>query len=247
MKKIRLSIVTFLVFLLSGCWGNKESDTWIIGTSADNPPYEFIRDREIVGFDIDFITEVGKHLGKRIEFKNMEFYSLLAAIASNNVDMVIAGLSVTKERMLRVDFSVPYTSATVAVLYRTEDGFKKSEDLADKNIGAQLGTIWSLIAHDLASKYHFKFKALSSNFMLVEELKNKRIDAVVLEKFQADKFSEVNPNLTKFTLSELSSSFSIALPKNSLIQKDIDHAIKALKSNGTVQALSKKWGLISED
>jgi polar amino acid transport system substrate-binding protein len=247
MKKLSLIIVAFMSLLLSGCFSEQDEDTWIVGTSADNPPYEFMKDGKIVGFDIDLITEIGKHLGKQVKFKNMEFHSLLAAISSNNVDLVTAGLSITKERTARVDFSIPYASATVAVLYRREDAFKKHQDLENKNVGAQLGTIWSLIAHDLAAKSQFRFKALSSNLMLVEELKTKRIDAIIMESFQADKFLEANPAFAHFNLEEFSSSFSIAMPKNSPLKKNIDHAIKALKSNGTIHALSKKWGLVSAD
>lgn len=247
MKKISLVIVAIMGLLLSGCFSQQDENTWIVGTSADNPPYEFMQDGKIVGFDIDLVTEIGKHLGKKVEFKNMEFHSLLAAISSKNVDLVLAGLSVTKERAARVDFSIPYASATIAVLYRIEDGFKKHQDLENKNVGAQLGTIWSLIANDLAAKNQFRFKALSSNLMLVEELKTKRIDAIIMESFQADRFAEANPALAKFNLEEFSSSFSIAMPKNSPLKKDIDHTIKSLKSNGTIHALSKKWGLISAD
>jgi polar amino acid transport system substrate-binding protein len=191
------------------------------------------------------MIEIGKHLGKKIEFKNMEFHGLLAALASDNVDMVVAAMSVTQERLARVDFSSPYTDARIAVLYRKDDKFRSGEDLKDKAVGAQLGTIWTLIAHDMSSKYHFSTtKALSNNLMLVEELKNKRIDAIVLEESQVEKFIQKNSELASFPVKQYGSSFAIALPKGSPLKKNIDHTIKALKRNGTIDALSKKWGVL---
>ena len=55
MKKLSILLSILFLFLLPGCSDNKDSTTWIVGTSADNPPYEFMQNGEIVGFDIDFI------------------------------------------------------------------------------------------------------------------------------------------------------------------------------------------------
>jgi len=245
MNKYKILLITLLSFFLNACTDNRDEDTWLVATSADNPPYEHMSHGEIVGFDIDLMIEIGKHLGKKIEFKNMEFHGLLAALSSDNVDMVVAAMSVTQERLARVDFSTPYTDARIAILYRKDDKFRSGEDLKDKVVGAQLGTIWTLIAHDMSSKYNFSTtKALSNNLMLVEELKNKRIDAIVLEESQVEKFIQKNLELASFPVKQYGSSFAIALPKGSPLKKNIDHTIKALKSNGTIDALSKKWGVL---
>lgn len=239
MSKYKSFLVALLSIFLTACTDNRDEDTWLVATSADNPPYEHMHDSEIVGFDIDLMLAIGKHLGKKIEFKNMEFHGLLAALASDNVDMVIAAMSVTRERQARVDFSIPYTDARIAVLFRSEDKFRSGEDLKGGMIGVQLGTIWTLIAHDMSSKYDFRTKALANNLMLVKELKN-----IVLEESQVENFIEKNKGLASFSVKQYGSSFAIALPKDSPLKKNIDHTIKALKSNGTISALSKKWGAL---
>ena len=173
----------------------------------------------------------------------MEFHSLLAALSTSSVDLVIAGLSTTPERLSRVDFSIPYISSEIGILYRKEDNFANYKDLKGKKVGAQLGTTWNLIANELATANDFTITSLSSNLMLVEELKSRRIDALVLEEAQARKFIEIYPDLARFADKNLSSSFAIAMPKNSSHKQDIDRAIKALQNNGTIQVLAKKWGL----
>ncbi len=247
MNIIKFVIVVTLSIFMSSCSENSDKDTWIVATSADNPPYEHMKDGEIEGFDIDLMVAIGQHLGKNIEFKNMEFHGLLAALATKNVDMVIAGMSITPERIARVDFSAPYTEARIAILFRRSDSYKEPADLKGKMVGAQLGTLWSLIAHDISITHSFRTKALASNLMLVEELKTERVDAVILEESQAEKFSQINPQLSSFRLSQYGSSFAIALPKGSPEKKNIDHTIKSLRSNGTINALTKKWGLVGTD
>lgn len=243
LKKLNVLVLVLMSFLVTSCFDNKDPNTWVVGTSADNPPYEFMQNGKIVGFDIDLLDEIAKNLDKKVEFKNMEFHGLIAALATSNVDMVIAGLSITPERQARVDFTIPYSDSKIAFLHRAKDNFKTYQDLSDKKVGAQLGTIWSAIAYDLSAKGNFKVITLSNNLMLVEDLKSKRIDALVVENGQAAKFIELNPNLSKFLVEDLNSSFAIALPKGSNYKKKMDHAIKSLKSNGTIEVLKKKWGL----
>lgn len=239
-----LTLIVLSVFMVACSDDTDRDNIWVIGTSPDNPPYEFIKDGEIEGFDIDLMIAIGQHLGKKIEFRTMEFHGLLAALGAKNVDMVISGMSITPERLARVEFSIPYAEARIAILFRRSDGYREVPDLKEKMVGAQLGTIWSLIAHDVSIKHSFRTKALASNLMLVEELKSGRIDAVIIEETQAEKFVGKNPELSSFFLSQYGSSFAIALPKGSPEKKNIDHTIKALKSNGTISALTKKWGLI---
>ncbi len=247
MQKYKLLLTLFLTIFLTSCDADRDENTWLVGTSADNPPYEYMKDGEIVGFDIDLMVAIGQHLGKKVEFRNMEFHGLLAALGSENIDMAIAGMSVTPERLARVQFSAPYTVARIAVLYRSKDNLNSPEDLSGMIAGAQLGTIWSLIAHDMAGKHEFKTKALASNLMLVQDLKNKRLDAVVLEESQAEKFASKNPKLSSFSIKKYGSSLAIALPKKSENKKNIDYTIRSLRSNGTIKALSKKWGIIGAE
>ena len=246
MNKYRFLLMALLSsLLLAGCSDKKDNDTLLVATSADNPPYEQMSNGEIVGFDIDLMRAIGKELGKEVEFKNTEFNGIIASLASNNVDMAIAAISITDQRKEKVDFSVPYTDANIALLFRKDSNFQSEQDLKKSmRVGSQLGTIWTLAAYEMSIKYGFNTHALSNNLMLVEELKNSQIDAIVMEEFQGKKFVEKYPELDSFSLAQ-NSSFAIALPKNSYLTDDINKAIETLKNNGAIDDLSKKWGVLS--
>lgn len=247
MNIYKILLATFLSVILTACSDSSDKNTLYVATSADNPPYEHMIHGEIVGFDIDLMTEIGKYLKKKIEFKNMEFHGLIAALASKNIDMVISAISITEARMVKVDFSIPYTNANIAVLFRAEDELQSEEDFKGKIIGAQLGTIWTIIANEISLKQGFEVQSLANNLMLVEELKNKRLDAIILEESQIKEFIEKNPKLASFSLAQYNSSFAITLPKNSPLKNDINNAILALQKNGTISALSKKWGMLNAE
>lgn len=246
MKLLQFAILsTLLLFLGIFCTGCSESsnkeDVIVVGTSADNPPYEFIQEGKITGFDIDLIEAIAAKLGKKVVIKNLDFHGLIAALTSNNIDLVIAGLSPTPEREAKIDFTRGYIGTNVTVLYRTKDSLKSANDLKNKIVGAQLGTTWDNIAKDLGAKLDFKVHSLSNNLMLVEELRSKVIDAVILEQLQAKKFIANNTEFASFNLDELSSKFAIALPKNSPLKEQINKVIEELEKNGTMARLKKKW------
>ncbi len=245
MNYIRIFLITILIFNLSACFEKQDENTWVVGTSADNPPFEYMKNGKIVGFDVDLMIAIGQHLGKNIEFKNMDFHGLLAAVSTKNVDFVVAGLSITPERMVRVDFSVPYCDAKIALLVKAKDKINGPADLKGGIVGSQLGTIWSLINHDLGINYGFQPKTLANNLILVEELKSGRINAVILEESQAKKFVKKNSLFHSFNVKQYASSFAIAMPKKSINKRNIDHTIKTLQKNGVINDLAKKWGISS--
>ncbi len=238
----RAPLLLFLLScLLTSCNNESTSQEIIVATSADNPPYEFIQDGKIVGLDIDIINAIGSKLEKKIIIENFDFNGLIPALTSKNVDMVIAGLTVTSEREKYVSFSVPYTVTNVSILYRLEDDIKETKDLENKIIGVQAGTTWAIIAQDLAKQFNGKINYLSNNLILVEELKTKVVDVIVLEELQSKKFKENNPQLGSFSLVEFSSSLAIALEKDSQLKEKVNKAISALEKDGTISSIRKKW------
>lgn len=233
--------IFLLSFLLISCEKKEQEATLIVGTAADNPPYEFIQDGEIVGIDIDIIKAVGERLNKKIIIKNFDFNGLLAALVSENIDVAVAELSVTPQRSEYISFSDNYATARVAILYRTDDNIQGTADLDNKIVGVQLGSTLEQKAHELSKNMNIKVHSLANHLMLVEELKAKVIDAIISEEFQGMKLKEANPNLSSYTLEEFSSDFAIGMSKDSWLIKEINETISSLKQDGTINKIMKKW------
>ena len=88
----------------------------VIGTAADYPPYEFsVKENGVskrVGIDIDLGKQLAKDLGVKAEFKVMNFDSLLVALETHKVDVVIAAMSPTPERLRALTFPRCITAIT---------------------------------------------------------------------------------------------------------------------------------------
>lgn len=177
----------------------KKQGKIIVGTSADYPPYEFHKEIDgkdtIVGFDIEIAKEIAKDMGVPLEIKEMEFGALLAGLKTGKVDFVISGMTPNEKRKLEVDFSELYYKAAQGVLVRAEDKdkIKAISDLKGKKIGAQQGSVQEDIAKEQLKDA--ELKTLTNVGDLILELKNKKVDAIVMELPVANAYILQNTDL----------------------------------------------------
>jgi len=177
----------------------KEKGKIVLGTSADYPPYEFHKEingkDNIVGFDIDIAKAIAADLGVELEIKDMKFDGLLAALVADDIDFIIAGMVPKEERKKSVDFSIPYYQAEQKMLVKAAiaDKIKSVADLKGLKIGAQKSTVQEDIANTKIEAS--EVKALSKITDLVLELKNDKIDGLVLVAPVAVAYAKQNQDL----------------------------------------------------
>jgi polar amino acid transport system substrate-binding protein len=122
-----------------------------VGVSGNGLPFAAVRDGKLVGFDIELAQRFAASTGRTAKFTQMPFGSLIASAATGKVDMIIASIFITDERKQRIDFSDPYHSSGV-LAYTLKSNIAGSglltsvEDLKDKRIAVQLGTVYDLYA-----------------------------------------------------------------------------------------------------
>lgn len=195
MKKLFALFVAFV--LMFGCISFAETDgdakKIIVGTNAEFAPFEFVIDNEIVGFDADLIEMIMALLQYEYEIISMDFDALLPALASGQIDLAIAAMTVTPERMENALFSDPYFDASQKIIVKNDSAIASSEDLIGKKIGVQLGTTGDLFVTDnIADAEVIRFpKALDA----VNDLELGRLDAVVTDaepsKFYVASFEDL--------------------------------------------------------
>lgn len=214
----------------------KSKGELVIGTSADFPPYEFHKEidgkDQIVGFDIDIANELAKDLGVKLEIKDMDFDGLLVALQAGKVDMVFAGMSPTKERKQNADFSDIYYRAEQTFIMRSgeEKGKKSMDDLKGLKIGVQKGSI----QEEMAQKNYdaSNIKSLAKITDLILDLKNNKIDAILVETTVAKFDVEKNEGLAlvDFSVEDETGGSAIALKKGSTdLTGEVNKTIKKLQ------------------
>lgn len=210
-------------------------------TNAEYPPYEYKDGNEFKGIDIELGELIAKKMGKELEILDIAFESIIPAITNNKADIALAGLSVTEDRKESIDFSDIYFSGVENVLVRKDSEIEKIKDLAGKKIGVQTGNIADLnCVDDFGEENINRF----SKFVdAVEALKNKKIDAVVLDNEPAKFFLRENKESVKI-LEEVyrEEKYAIGVKKdNKDLLDEINKILDEIKLSGELDEIIKKY------
>ena len=98
--------------------GIESKDVVKMGTNASFPPFEYTEGTKVVGFDATLSTMIANDYGKALQIVDMNFDGLIAALQSNAIDFIAAGMTATDERRQNVDFSEPYYKSNKVIIIR---------------------------------------------------------------------------------------------------------------------------------
>lgn len=234
---LMLLVASLFVMGFTGCKGEKVIR---MGTNAAFPPFEYIEGSKFAGIDIELSEAIAKDLGKELKVENMEFASLIDALNSGKVDFVAAGMSVRPDREEQVDFTINYYNATQVIIIKDgTDDIKGSDDLIGKKIGVQTGTTGQEVAESIkdveVSKYDNGMEA-------VMDLKNGKINAVIIDNFPAQKYAEKNPELKLVDGDFEEEFYAMAVKKgNKELLESMNKTLERLMEDGTYQNILDKY------
>jgi polar amino acid transport system substrate-binding protein len=263
MKKIiAIVLAAVLCVGLAACGASTasapETKKVVMGTSADYPPFEFIilndkNEQEYVGIDISVANALAEGLGAELQISNMDFDSLMAALQKGDVDMVLAAIEATPERLEAADFSDPYynpssdDAAKILVKMDNADLYKSPEDFAGKSVGAQTGTTKAdLVGSDLPGA---NLVALTSVLDLVNQLSYDKVDAIVLDGAVALQYAQANDDLVVADV-----EIGVALPYCVAVQKgdpkglleSINATIAKLQADNAIETFAAEADALSD-
>lgn len=248
LKKIFcLVIVAVIGISIAGCGSGatmkriEKTGKLVVGTSGDYAPYEYhalVNGKDtIIGIDMSIAKELAKDMGVELQIVDTDFNGLLTSLNTNKVDIVIAGMNPDPERSKAVDFSKIYYEAKQGVMVRAEDKdkIKSIADLDGKKVGAQLGTTQEKIVKEQIKGADLI--SLGKIPDLVMELKNKKIDALVVELPVANGYVKNNNDLalTDIAVKDDTGGSAIAIKKgNTNLVEQVNKTLDRLMKDGTI-------------
>lgn len=234
--------------MLAGCGGNDaaKSDAKVmrVATNPTFAPFEFQEEgkTEFSGFDMDLIRAIGKQAGYKVEIQNMGFDALIPALNAKNIDVAIAGMSVTDERKKSVTFSEPYyTSGLVIMVDKNNNDIKSLDDLKGKRIACQIGTTGEKKSRTVEGAIVTAFNTQAEASM---ELKNGGADAVINDAPVVEYYLAQGGNQHAKCVGEKmdAEQYAIAVKMgNDKLAADIDKAMAEMKKSGEYDKIYSKW------
>lgn len=219
----------------------KERGELRVGLSADYAPMEFEHTvngkTEYAGVDIDLAKKIAKDNNLKLKIVNMSFDSLLGALKSGKIDIIISGMTSTPERKKQVDFSDSYMMTKNIMLVKKDkvNEYKDIKDFNNKKVGAQKGTEQEKIAQTEIE--NASITSLSRLPDVILALKSGKVEGAVVEKPVAEAYLKQNPKLgiSNVKFNEEEKDTVIAVPKDSpKLLSQINKTIKEVKDKGLI-------------
>ncbi|MDD3219028.1 MAG: transporter substrate-binding domain-containing protein [Lachnospiraceae bacterium] len=178
------------------------------------------------GYDVMMAKLIAEQLGYDLEIVKLDWDSLVPAVQSGTVDCVIAGQSITSERLQMVDFSDPYYYASIVGLVKTDGAYADAAgvaDLAGATCTSQLGTVWYDVCLPQIQDAEIQPAQESAPAMLVA-LESGRTDLIVTDMPTAMAAEVAYPDLKLLDFSGTEDDFEVS-------EEEINIGVSVQKGN----------------
>ncbi len=215
-----------------------------VACTGTTPFFDFVRDGENCGLDIELVHRFAAAIGRPIEFSIMDFGGLVASVSTGIVEMACSSICITEERAQKVNFSDSYANGYAAILIRLENApagkrFMTLDDLAQANVGTLLGS-----TQDLWFKEKYpdaEYSVYNNKADVINGLVNDQCDAIILDEASAAAVLLDNPQLAVLEKGFCPVDFSICFQKGSPLVQQFNEFQRGLMESGELDALAAKW------
>lgn len=244
---LRFCSICLSTFAITACLPiakTAKTNPLVIGLSYDTPPWGFELDSgELVGFEVDLVTAIAESLKIDIEFTDIPFIDLFPAVASGRIDVAMASITITDERLEIVDFSQPYYDSDLSLTARSTGDLNTLEDLSGKVIGADGGTTGEAWVEK--HREHYRISEIvryeGSTLSALDEVAAGRLDGYVMDIPVALYHSKSRPELEVVERILTGEQYGLMFAKGSPLRDEFNTVITTLKEDGTLAKIHEKW------
>ncbi len=227
--------------------------TVVVVTENAYPPLQFVDpiSGDQVGWEYDAMNDIAKRLKFKVVYQNTSWDAMIQAVSDGQYDVGMTGITIKDDRKEKVDFSDPYMRSEQFMLVRgDEDRFSDAKTFAefkDGLVGAQAGTtpfytaVYSVLDGDEANP---RIKLFETFGATVQALRSGDVDMVLTDGTAGKGYVDASGGELKLVGGPLGTEdFGFIFKKGSDLVAPVNAAIAAMKADGTIDALNKKWFL----
>jgi polar amino acid transport system substrate-binding protein len=201
------------------------------------------------GWEVEFADAICKEAKFDCKIVTVAWEGIIPALTSKKIDLIIGSMSITQERLKTIDFSDKYYNTPTSIIGRKDETFAPTpEGLAGKVIGVQVSTV-----HENYANKHFgaasEIKVYQSQDEVYQDLAAGRIDAAQADAIALDAFLKSEAGACCDLKGDVAPDDDILGPGVGIglrkgedaLKAKLNAAIKAIRANGTYDAITKKY------
>jgi polar amino acid transport system substrate-binding protein len=241
------TLIIIFIFTINTFGYSREVLKWAADAEG-NAPYIFQDPNSpdnLIGFEIDIARAIAEQLQLKERFIQNQWDGLIPGLYRGDYDIAINGLEITEERRKAVLFSKPYYVTHLSIVIRFDsDSLSDLYDLQAMIVGA----LKNSQAETVLSQFeNIKVRTYEGEVNAFEDLKNGRIDAVLVDYPIALYYASWNPEMKIVgePISEV--RYGIALKKDDeALLKLVNNALDSLFASGRLKDILAEWNLWNE-
>ncbi|MEM8751158.1 MAG: transporter substrate-binding domain-containing protein [Pseudomonadota bacterium] len=247
------SLATFTASAIAADLPDLNGKKVVVVTENAYPPLQFVDPKtgNAIGWEYDAVAEISKRLNMQVEYQNTSWDAMIPAVSEGQYDMGMTGITIKEDRAEKVDFSAPYMRSEMFMLVRGDEArFTEAKSFAafeDGLVGAQAGTTPFYVAvYNVldGNEQNPRIKLFETFGAQVQALRTGDVDMVLTDGTAGQGYVSASNGALKLIGGPLGTEdFGFIFPKGSDLVAPINAAIAAMKADGTIEALNKKWFL----
>ncbi|KAA9000449.1 ABC transporter substrate-binding protein [Affinibrenneria salicis] len=261
MKKLLLSSALAALMINTAAWAApelpaaiKEKGAITVAIMPNYPPMDF-KDpatNKLTGVDYDLGMAIGEKLGVKINWQEIAFEQMVNAVVTKRVDMIMSGMTDTKERQKVVNFIDYFQSGPQFYTLAARNELKAATDLCGKRVGSSRRTTfpqeianWSKKNCEAAGKPAIVVIGTEGSADARTQLRQRRLDAAVQGSETLPYIMDIEKNTFKPLDKPFVTQFSgMAFAKNQEeLMGAVQEALNEMIADGTYGKILNKWGV----
>ncbi len=226
---------------------NEVLEPLYIGMSGSYKPYTFLDEsNELTGFDVEVWKEIGNRINKPVKFQTADFSGLFGLLDTNKLTTIANQITVNEKRLEKYNFSEPYVYYGAQLVVKGDnDIIVDLESLRGKKVGVSLGSNYEEMVKNFDISNEIEVITYESYQASLQDVSLGRIDAVLNDKLAgvtAIKESGLDLKLGGAPVELMFNAFPfVKTETNDLLLVEVNKAIKDMRNDGTLEAISMKW------
>ena len=232
------------VFFSSTSINARAEKTYQIGTDVTYPPFEFAnKQNKYIGIDVDIMNAIAKEEGFKVNIKPVGFNAAVQSLDAGQIDGVIAGMTMTPERVAKFDFGTPYYKTGVVMAVQKNSKIKDFKQLKGKKVAIKTGTAAAAYAQSIQKKYGFKTVTFDDSDNMYQDVTTGN-SVACFEDQPVMQYAIKQGMKLKIVTQPANQGyygFAVQKGKNKELVKKFNSGLKKIKTNGTYNKIVGKY------
>ncbi|WP_332719647.1 ABC transporter substrate-binding protein [Pelagibacterium mangrovi] len=231
-RNLALSVITVVTASAASA---ANAETLIAGIEAAFPPWAYAERGEYKGIAVDAMRAIAENQGLEVEFRDMPWPSLIPALSSGRIDLLVTGLNVTEERNEVLDFSIPWWENDDEVLVNSDSGLTFDEALCcGVTVGVQGGSTQQSWAE--ANLDDVTIRAYPDYVAALDDMAVGRINSLIVSTDSAESFIANGRDVV------IAGTIEVGQPQALAVQRGDPNGILAQLNQGIIELYeSGQW------